>query len=605
MAITVESLLIKIDADVASLNTKLDKAMQKSEKAADSFGKKFTKVAAKVGTEMARMGKLVFKWATYGTTALLALGKLGAEAGRGLSEGGDYAAAAYDRLGYIFRNVTKGIAEGLAPALHTISVAVEEGIASFGGMEAIIAKVREGARYAIKIMGDGWQGLGIIIQGFKISLASIAVSWAWVQDKVVSGLDWIYASFDVTGAMLKKAWAASINGIVMIFGAGVQEVAKATIALGNAMTNGGVKGADKVIEMGNSMFTAMGGVMASTARTSAAAGDVLDEKVRAMEIARDAMINGTKGGNESIARTTAELARLRAELQTTTDSIEVNGSLGTQLQQKLDAITDAQRKEFVIRTNHLTALQKMEEDFAKQQIEWSTARYLGETQMAAISSHNVLRVQAEMYAEQQKMQLERNSDAVLSEERLNLEIQRVQMDQYREDRDMQMKTLALWKSGARGKLEVMGNFFSTLTPLMESNSRKQFEIGKAAAIAETIVNTYSAAMAAFKSMAGIPYVGYALGAAAAASVVATGLRNIQQIRGTQFGGGGGGAPATPPAAPTAQAGAAAGGGGGPTGRSNVNVTLVGNRFDAGQVRGLIDSINDQVDDNAKIKVRSV
>lgn len=53
--------------------------------------------------------------------------------------------------------------------------------------------------------------------------------------------------------------------------------------------------------------------------------------------------------------------------------------------------------------------------------------------------------------------------------------------------------------------------------------------GKAAAIAATTIDTYMSATAAFKSLAGIPIVGPALGAVAAAAAIVAGLKNVKSI----------------------------------------------------------------------------
>ena len=150
-------------------------------------------------------------------------------------------------------------------------------------------------------------------------------------------------------------------------------------------------------------------------------------------------------------------------------------------------------------------------------------------------------------------------------------------------------------------LESTGQFLNYVAGMMNSKNREMFEIGKVAAIANTIVRTYSAAMGAFESLSSIPYVGYALGAAAAAAVVVTGLANVQQIQATQFGGATGatptfaanpstglptGAPAPPPAAA-------------PAGISTI-VHLHGDSFGADQVRALIDEINQNTRDGGRI-----
>lgn len=55
---------------------------------------------------------------------------------------------------------------------------------------------------------------------------------------------------------------------------------------------------------------------------------------------------------------------------------------------------------------------------------------------------------------------------------------------------------------------------------------------KAAAIAEAVINTYKSATSAYSSLAGIPVVGPALGALAAAAAVVAGIKNITTIKST-------------------------------------------------------------------------
>lgn len=62
---------------------------------------------------------------------------------------------------------------------------------------------------------------------------------------------------------------------------------------------------------------------------------------------------------------------------------------------------------------------------------------------------------------------------------------------------------------------------------------KQTAVGKAAAVAEATINTYQAATAAYSAMAGIPIIGPALGAVAAAAAVVAGLANVKKIVSTK------------------------------------------------------------------------
>lgn len=90
--------------------------------------------------------------------------------------------------------------------------------------------------------------------------------------------------------------------------------------------------------------------------------------------------------------------------------------------------------------------------------------------------------------------------------------------------------MKVWIEQQNLQLQTAKTFFGNLEGLQSSNSKKLARIGKAAAITNAIINTYQAATAAYASLASIPYVGPALGAAAAAAAIGTGLANVQQIR---------------------------------------------------------------------------
>jgi hypothetical protein len=83
-------------------------------------------------------------------------------------------------------------------------------------------------------------------------------------------------------------------------------------------------------------------------------------------------------------------------------------------------------------------------------------------------------------------------------------------------------------------------FFNQMAQLMNSHNKTAFKIGKAAAIAETIIQTYKAAQGAYAALASIPYVGPALGAAAAIAATVAGLARVQAIRSQNLGSDSGG-----------------------------------------------------------------
>jgi len=86
------------------------------------------------------------------------------------------------------------------------------------------------------------------------------------------------------------------------------------------------------------------------------------------------------------------------------------------------------------------------------------------------------------------------------------------------------------------KLNLTKNTLNDLTKI----AGEETETGKALAITATTIDTFQSAQASYKSLAGIPVIGPALGGIAAAAAVAMGLKNIAAIRGANSSGGGGG-----------------------------------------------------------------
>jgi hypothetical protein len=103
-----------------------------------------------------------------------------------------------------------------------------------------------------------------------------------------------------------------------------------------------------------------------------------------------------------------------------------------------------------------------------------------------------------------------------------------------------------WDSGLQGKAELMGQFFGSVSQLMNTESEKLFNIGKAAAIAEGLVNTFLGAIKAVQSFSGLGPWGVAAGWVAAAAITTAGLANVKRISQQQFKGGGSAASVTTP-----------------------------------------------------------
>lgn len=84
------------------------------------------------------------------------------------------------------------------------------------------------------------------------------------------------------------------------------------------------------------------------------------------------------------------------------------------------------------------------------------------------------------------------------------------------------------------QLSYTADFFGNLATISSQAGRRQSNLSRRLAIVQTTIKTYEAAMSAYASLAGIPLIGPALGAAAAGAAISYGFANIQAIRNAAY-----------------------------------------------------------------------
>lgn len=140
------------------------------------------------------------------------------------------------------------------------------------------------------------------------------------------------------------------------------------------------------------------------------------------------------------------------------------------------------------------------------------------------------------------------------------------------------------------KIGYMSSMFGNLSSLMNTESRKLFEIGKAAAVANAVVDGYAAVS---KTMASVPYpFNIPLAAAQAAASAA----QVSGIMSTKFGSAstgqsysGGQVVNNTASTQTQQAE-----------QRNISIALTGSGFSGGDIRGLISAINEELGDGVTL-----
>lgn len=230
----------------------------------------------------------------------------------------------------------------------------------------------------------------------------------------------------------------------------------------------------------------------------------------------------------------------------------------------------------------LEAIAKAKREAARKELD-ANLEY-GQEYMAQVNALQADEVNAELAFQEQIARIRKQAS--------DKHIQQLGIDAEHYDSLNKFETLS-----AEAKYNTISGLASGFAQSMSRTSKKAFEISKALAIAESVVNAYRAMTAAFANSGGNIYVGLAKAAVAAAYCFA----QVAAIRNTQFGGGGGGAVSAGSAA--ASAGDVGGGGFSTSRGSERTIVLQGiNPNDLFSGRQILDLLNQATADGGRIHV---
>ncbi len=148
-----------------------------------------------------------------------------------------------------------------------------------------------------------------------------------------------------------------------------------------------------------------------------------------------------------------------------------------------------------------------------------------------------------------------NNEYLIAEDRAQIEEEIRQLKQEQEDLELQhtieinertresyVNTYEAIKNSIQGTADIMGQWGDFYADIIDANvkqnkisqkdAEKQYKVVQGIQTAQAIVNTLAASMGAYQSLASIPYVGPALGAAAAATTLAYGYAQVRKIQAT-------------------------------------------------------------------------
>lgn len=226
-----------------------------------------------------------------------------------------------------------------------------------------------------------------------------------------------------------------------------------------------------------------------------------------------------------------------AELEVALINVETKNSQARRrlISEQLNAQREAAAEEAKI------ALAEMEEELALEEERLTKERENTEKILAAADQARADQLEAARMDYENKLELARNNQfAMLDLEREGLEAQRQMELEFAEsigaDKALIEQKYAEYekeieREKQEAKIALAAGFASNIAQIFGEATA----VGKAAAIAETTFSTFSAAQKAFSSLASIPVVGPALGAAAAGAAIAGGVARVKKIASTKSG----------------------------------------------------------------------
>jgi hypothetical protein len=488
---------------------------------------------------------------------------------------------AFGELLIIQRSISEEMAAKFAPTLKAASDGLARMVVDAGGAGAVLDKIASAAQIAGTAIAMFLGGRAVGAMAAYVAGAYASAQASLAAAAAAGGL--AARSTAAAGAVLTLNAALSASrGILRVIGGPAGLIAAAAIGLGifaarsgNAATNA---------EQFRERLSAMRGDMEAMRRADLAA-TIRDIDTRMKELQATASkrvtIFSLADGNEERRKAEQELGdlrRLRREFEgEMSRPIPTAGGGGdpapstggaTMDTSELDAIRDMLKsREQLEEDAHVARLAKLREYESERVI--TEGEFLDmskglaeqhEQRLAEIRSQDP----SEVYRARLQQQLEQMDEAAMTIEAREAEQYQSRQDQLDEfllnglitDEDYLSRKAAMEQAYAeqtaarekaiadkkaadetarqRKNLADTSKYLGMMSSLMGSHSRRAFEVGKAAAIAEAIVSTYAGAAKALKDYP-MPW-----SFAAAAAVVANGMMQVQRIRSTTFGGGGGG-----------------------------------------------------------------
>lgn len=477
----------------------------------------------------------------------------------------------------------EGMKRQVAVALAPVFTVLADQIAECGrqglGVRDIMTDASRKIVTSLAPVLNSVNALVIEWKAVKSVLEIFATGFLGIASLVVNGLDLIRASISVVGSAFKTLWFALKANCTDAVQFMERQVAAGMFNLAEGMRVAGIKGSDAVLEAAHKVSQSSTQTSKQIADDLKRANEEGSAEAKKLGAAWDNVLNVRRfdsfnpfagaidelkkaiaagnPGDAMVAQMETALAAIETAAAATgkrlADALKPAAGMSddeakgrrAQLEKDLGDETALENEAYAERLENLNALHEAARISDEEYIEHKRSLAL----MHKESILGDMTDERELAAEDHEIRMaaiQEAYDQKLVSEEQHLELMAQARENYEARIQKAAEKKALWEQKfdrfmSSRKVQGARQMFTDLSGLMESHSRKAFEIGKVAAIANATVNGIQSAVAAFAAgMSTANVASPALAAAYMAASLATTGMQIAAIASTSFGGGGGG-----------------------------------------------------------------
>lgn len=345
---------------------------------------------------------------------------------------------------------------------------------------------------------------------FQIAILTITKYWDQFKLAIINGIDEILNKLSVLGKVPGFNW---INDLKDNFKATKDSIISDINDIDNTIKN--IKSAPQAVQNGEGDSSKLANAQAQNQALLAEQQKYLGQTAANEKAANDLSLQNQAAATEQKMELNGAYADRKREL----DAMLLN-----------DEITAAQYKQ------EMQALQnEMELELLQEQYDAELEKFI-ENQTLMDETKNQMQLtqdETELAALQTKLDGIATKQQVQNDRLVAMKIKKDELEQKQTQKqgDWQLKFEAIMASEQMKNAQKAAN---ELVALQNSKNKQLAAIGKAAAIFQITTDTARGAMSAYSALAPIPIVGPALGAAAAAAVIAYGAERISQVTSASY-----------------------------------------------------------------------